>query len=45
MTSDTNDAPFPQASFVFTVVSDPSTLALVGIGAASSGVLIYRRRK
>lgn len=45
VTSDFNDAPFPQASFVFTIVPEPSTLALSGIGAASSGVLIYRRRK
>jgi hypothetical protein len=45
VTSDFGDAPFPQASFVFTVVPEPSTLALFGIGAAGSGVLTYRRRK
>lgn len=39
------DVPIPQASFVFTVVPEPSALALLGIGAIGSGVFIYRRRK
>ncbi len=40
-----NDVGIPQASFVFNVVPESSTLALLGIGAVGSGVLIYRRRK
>src|SRR6266478_2912980 len=40
-----NDVGIPQASFVFNVVPEASTLALLGIGAVGSGMLIYRRRK
>jgi hypothetical protein len=42
--SDLNDVPIPQASFVFNVVPEPSTLALLlaGLGA---GVMAYRHRK
>ena len=43
--NDTSANAFARSPFVFTVVPEPSTLALVGIGAASSGMLIYRRRK
>lgn len=45
LTSDFNDAPFPQASFVFNVVPEPSTLALIGLAALSAGVVAYRRGK
>ena len=45
VTSDFGDAPFPQASFVFNVVPEPSTLALLGLSAVTTGVVAYRRRK
>ena len=45
VTSDFNDAPFPQASFVFTVVPEPSALALVALTGMGAGVIAYRRRK
>jgi hypothetical protein len=45
VTSDFGEFPFPQASFVFTVVPEPSRLALLGVGAVGAGVLIYRGRK
>ena len=41
---DFNDHNIAQSSFAFHVVPEPSTLALFGLGAASS-VLIRRRRK
>src|ERR1700681_1874067 len=39
------DVSIPESTFVFNVVPQPSTLALLGIGAVGSGLLIYRRRK
>ncbi len=45
VTSDFNDAPLPQASFVFTVVPEPSTLALIALAAASASIVAYHRRR
>ena len=45
VTSDFNDFPLPQASFVFNVVPEPSTLALVALTGIGAGVMAYRRRK
>jgi hypothetical protein len=39
------DVPLPQASFVFNVVPEPSTLALIGLASIGAGVMAYRRRK
>jgi hypothetical protein len=44
VTSDFGDAAFPQASFVFTVVPEPSTLTLVALAGIGAGVMAYRRR-
>jgi PEP-CTERM motif len=45
ITSDSGDAAFPQASFVFTVVPEPSTLALIALTGIGAGVMAYRRRR
>jgi len=42
--NDTSANAFPQANFVFTVVPEPSTLALLGLTAIGAG-LAYRRRR
>jgi hypothetical protein len=41
---DFNDNNLPAASFVFTIVPEPSTLALPGLAAVGSLVAIRRRR-
>lgn len=40
-----NDVGIPQASFVFNVVPEPSTLALIGLAALGVGVMACRHRK
>lgn len=45
VTSDFNDFPLPQASFVFNVVPEPSTLALIMFAAAGASLVAYRCRK
>jgi hypothetical protein len=45
VTSDFGDAPFPLASFVFTVVPEPSTLALIALTGMCASVIAYRCRK
>ena len=45
VTSDFGDFPIPQASFVFTVVPEPSTFCLLGLAAVATGIVAYRRRK
>lgn len=43
VTSDFGDAPFPQASFIFTVVPEPSPIALMALAALGAGIVAYRR--
>jgi hypothetical protein len=46
--SDFNDSSanaFARAPFVFTIVPEPSTLALLGLAAVGAGMAAYRRRK
>lgn len=45
ITSDSGGVPFPQASFVFTVVPEPSTLALIALTGMAAGAMAYWRRK
>ena len=45
ITTDIHDYLLPQASFVFNVVPEPSTLALIALTALSAGVIAYQRRK
>jgi hypothetical protein len=45
VSSDFNDEPFPQVSFVFNVVPEPSTLALLVLVGVGAGAIMFRRRK
>ena len=42
---DFNDNAIARSTFSFTIVPEPSTFALIGVGAVVSGMLAYRRRK
>ena len=43
--SDFNGVLFPQASFVFNVVPEPSSLALLALTAVGAALMAYRHRK
>jgi hypothetical protein len=43
--TDFNDNNLPAAHFTINIVPEPSTLVLLGLGAAGSGLVAYRRRK
>ena len=43
--TDFSDHAFPQASFVFNVVPEPSTVALIALTGMGAAVMAYRRRK
>jgi hypothetical protein len=45
ITSDFDEAPFPQATFVFNVVPEPSTVTLLGLVVVGAGVITYHRRR
>jgi hypothetical protein len=45
VTSNFNGVLFPQSSFVFNVVPEPSSLGLLALTAVGAGVIAYRRRK
>jgi hypothetical protein len=45
VTSDFNDATFPQASIIFGPVPEPSTVSFLVLIGAGAGVITYLRRK
>jgi hypothetical protein len=43
--TDFNDHNIPESDFVFNVVPEPGTFALIGLGIAGGSLFINRRRK